>query len=245
MRRIFLALCALFLTVTAVGHCSAETRAIYQISTITALKEGVYDGRATFRELKEHGDLGIGTLNGLDGEMIALDGEFFQIKVDGKAYPIMDSAITPFAIVTFFRPELQLSLRNLPNFLSLQRRLDTLPQTRDNFCAIRIDGTFAYLKVRSVAGQSKPYPGLEDALKNQAVFELKGVRGTLVGFRFPLYMEGVNVPGYHFHFITEDKKQGGHLLECNLEEGQAGLAFIAALDLRLNEQDGTGGSERK
>lgn len=245
MRRIVLALCALFLTVMAVGNCSAETRAVYQISTITALKEGVYDGRATFRELKEHGDLGIGTLNGLDGEMIALDGEFFQIKVDGKAYPITDAAKTPFAVVTFFRPELQLSLRNLSSFSSLQGHFDVLPQMGDKFCAIRIDGSFAYLKVRSVAGQSKPYPRLEDALKNQAVFELKGVRGTLVGFRFPVYMEGVNVAGYHFHFITEDKKEGGHVLECNLEEGRASLAFIAAFDLRLIEQDGTGGPERK
>jgi len=245
MRRIDLALFALFLTVTAAAHSHAGPPSIYQISTLAALKEGVYDGRTTFGELKEHGDFGMGTLNGLDGEMIAVDGEFFQIKVDGKAYPIPDSARTPFAVVTFFRPELELHLRSLSTLVNLQEHLDGLPLPRDKLWVVRIQGSFEYLKVRSVDRQNKPYPRLEEALKNQAVFELNGVEGTLVGFRFPSYMDGVNVAGYHFHFISQDKKQGGHVLECRLEEAEARLASLSALDLRLVDEDGPGGPKQK
>jgi len=235
----------LFLTVTAAAHSHAGPPSIYQVSTLAALKEGVYDGRTTFRELKEHGDLGIGTLNGLDGEMIAVDGEFFQIKVDGKAYPIPDAAKTPFAVVTFLRPELQRLLRNLSTLLSLQEHLDGLPLPGDKLWVVRIQGSFEYLKVRSVDRQNKPYPRLEEALKNQAVFELNGVRGTLVGFRFPSYMDGVNMAGYHFHFISQDRKQGGHVLECNLEEAEARLACLSALNLRLIDVDGPGGPKQE
>jgi acetolactate decarboxylase len=239
MRRIPIALFVLFLAFFCAANSSAQPVSVYQISTITALKEGLYDGRTTFRELKEHGDFGLGTLNGLNGEMIALDGEFFQVRVDGKAYSVPDSAGTPFAAVTFFRPDLNLSLRNLPNFSSLKERLDGVVRAKDNLCVIRIEGEFRHLRVRSIAEQKKPYPKLEEALKKQAVFDLSGVRGTLVGFRFPSYMEGVNVGGYHFHFITLDKKQGGHVLDCNLEAGEAQLAFITALDLRLIEDGRT------
>ena len=120
-----------------VAHSNAQPASVYQVSTITALKEGLYDSRTTFRELKEHGDFGLGTLNGLNGEMIALDGEFFQVRVDGKAYPVPDSARTPFAAVTFFRPDLNLSLRNLPSFHSLKERLDGVVQAKDKLCVIR------------------------------------------------------------------------------------------------------------
>lgn len=79
---------------------------------------------------------------------------------------------------------------------------------------LRIEGTFAYLKTRSVPRQTEPYPPLLDVLENQPIFEFQNVTGVMVGFRLPGYMEGVNAPGYHFHFLTEDRTAGGHVLEC-------------------------------
>lgn len=49
---------------------------IFQLSTINALLEGVFDGNMSYGQLKQHGDFGIGTFNGLDGEMIAFDAAF-------------------------------------------------------------------------------------------------------------------------------------------------------------------------
>jgi acetolactate decarboxylase len=50
----------------------------FQTSTIAALLDGAYDGDVTFAELAERGDFGLGTLDGCDGEMIALDGSFLR-----------------------------------------------------------------------------------------------------------------------------------------------------------------------
>ncbi len=64
-------------------HAERDPHVLFQASTIGALLDGAFDGDLSFAELAEHGDLGLGTLNRLDGEMIALDGEFFRADVDG------------------------------------------------------------------------------------------------------------------------------------------------------------------
>jgi acetolactate decarboxylase len=237
MRRILSVVLILSIVIAALGLLYAQPadHSIFQVSTFHALKQGKYDSETTFDELKKHGDFGIGTVNGLDGEVVALNGEFFQIKADGKIYSIAEQEKTPFAVVTFFKPDKSLSLPRISGMKDLQEALDRMFLSSDGIFAIRIAGEFSYIKVRSVPRQQKPYPGLEDALKHQTEFELKNVRGTLVGFRFPRYMDGVNVPGYHFHFITADKKAGGHALDCSTENANVDVARISNLSVRLLE----------
>ena len=62
-----------------------------------------------------------------------------------------------------------------------------------------------------------------EVTKNQSVFEYKNLSGTLIGFRFPGYANGINVTGYHFHFISDDRNFGGHLLDCILYEGKISI----------------------
>jgi acetolactate decarboxylase len=187
---------------------------------INVLSEGVYDRDVTFKDLKRHGDFGIGTFNGLDGEMVAVASEFYQIKADGKAYPVEDSMKSPFAVVTFFEPDKAVSLDKVLDYEQLKQYLDSMLPTRNIFYAIKVEGAFSYIKARSVPAQSTPYPPLAEALKGQTTFELHDVTGTLVGFWCPPYVEGINVPGYHFHFITSDRQNGGHLLDCEIKSGK-------------------------
>jgi acetolactate decarboxylase len=237
MRRILSVVLILSIVIAAFGLLYAQPadHSIFQVSTFHALKQGKYDGETTFDELKKHGDFGIGTVNGLDGEVLALNGEFYQIKADGRVYSIADQEKTPFAAVTFFRPDKTLSLPRVSDMNGLQEALDRMLPSADGIFAIRIAGEFKYVKVRSVPRQEKPYPGLEEALKHQTVFELNNVRGTLVGFRFPNYIGGVNVPGYHFHFITADKQSGGHTLDCSTEDANVDVARISTLSVMLLE----------
>jgi acetolactate decarboxylase len=184
---------------------------------MNALLEGVYGSDATVRELATHGDFGIGTFDSLDGEMIALDGDFYQIWADGKAYRITDSMKTPFAVVTFFRGVNAMYPKAALDFQGLTNYLDERIPTKNIFYAVRVEGSFQRVKTRSVRKQQKPYQRLVDALKDQPEFELRNVQGTLVGFRCPAYIGGVNLPGYHLHFITEDRKAGGHVLELQTD----------------------------
>ncbi len=191
---------------------------LYQTSTINALIEGVYDGETTFKQLHKHGDIGLGTFNSLDGEMIGLDGEFYQIKTDGIAYLVNDSMQTPFAVMTFFDSDETLIVSESMNYTELESYLDDKLTTKNSFIAIKMDGVFNYVKTRSVPRQDKPYRPLVEVVENQSIFEFHNIEGTMIGFRTLDYMKGVNVPGYHIHFINKERTAGGHLLNVQLEE---------------------------
>lgn len=205
---------------------------LFQVSTIDALMQGVYDGVMNFGELEPQGDFGIGCFEGIDGEMVALDGDYYQVKSDGVAYPVSDSMTTPFSTVTYFDNDLVISV-SARNFAELCRVLDAQIPSQNLFYAIRIDGTFPYVKTRSIPKQQKPYPLLKDAAANQSVFEFENVTGTIVGFYTPDYAEGLNVPGYHLHLITDDRKAGGHILEITLNNSNVWLDVTSAFNMAL------------
>ncbi len=74
---------------------------LLQTSTIDALLSGNYEGDVSFAKLRAGGDdFGLGTFDALDGEMVALDGTFYQMKVDGVAYELDERLKPPFAVVT-------------------------------------------------------------------------------------------------------------------------------------------------
>ena len=236
MRYVLIAI-ILAIPICGCSYAQKNEEVLYQTSTINALLDEVYDGKVTVKELKMHGDLGLGTYNNLDGEMIGLDGEFYQVKADGIAYLVDDLIKTPFAVVTFFEPDKTIVLKKTVNYKQLEQCLDNMLPTRNIFYAFKIEGTFKYIKTRSVPGQNKPYPPLVEIVKDQPIFEFHDVEGTLVGSWFPGYMKGVNVPGYHFHFITEDKKAGGHLLECQTENVRIGIDYTSNSYLSLPEDE--------
>jgi acetolactate decarboxylase len=193
-------------------YAERDSHTLFQASTIGALLDGAFDGDLSFAELAEHGDLGLGTLNRLDGEMIALDGEFFRADVDGAVNRIEAGERTPFAVVTRFEPEVDTRLEGELSHDGLLARLDVLVPAGASSCAIRLDGRFELVRARSVPAQRPPYRPLTEVVADQHVFELEGVDGTMLGFRFPAYVEGIEVAGYHLHFISEDRTRGGHVL---------------------------------
>jgi acetolactate decarboxylase len=194
-------------------HGGREPHVLFQASTIGALLDGAFDGDLSFAELAEHGDLGLGTLNRLDGEMIALDGEFFRADVDGAVSPVPAAAKTPFAVVTSFEAEVDEQIEGRHSHAELLARLDALIPPGASSCAIRLDGRFELVRARSVPAQSPPYRPLAEVVADQHVFELEDVTGTMLGFRFPAYVEGIEVGGYHLHFISDDRSRGGHVLD--------------------------------
>jgi acetolactate decarboxylase len=201
-------------------HAEHEPHVLFQASTIGALLDGAYEGDVSFAQLAEHGDLGLGTLNALDGEMIALDGRFYRADVDGAINEIEPDALTPFAVVVFFEPEIEFELPGPlehDHFIAvLDRRLPAAAGS----AAVRVDGEFELVRARSVPRQQPPYRRLGEVVAEQHVFDHRGVSGSVVGFRFPDYAEGLEVSGYHLHFISEDRTRGGHVLECRPVRGR-------------------------
>ena len=210
---------------------SAET--LSQFSTIDALMQGIYDGPATFARVRQCGDFGIGTVNHLDGEMLGLDGVFYQVTSDGVVHLIPDGAKTSFATVSFFRGDHSSPMPESSSFTQLQKWLDGRLGSQNYFWSVRIHGMFRTIKVRSISRQHPPYRPLKEVAKTERIFEYRDVPGTLVGFRCPPYIKGINVPGYHFHFLSDDKTKGGHVLGCSLSKGTATWESHRTFQLQL------------
>jgi acetolactate decarboxylase len=210
-----------------------EPHVLFQASTIGALLEGAYDGDVTFAELGEHGDLGLGTLNALDGEMIALDGRFYRADIEGRAAEIASEALTPFAVVVPFAPTVELSPDAPLDQAALLAALDRALPEDTGASALRVDGEFELVRTRSVPRQHRPYKPLTEVVAEQHVFELQKVRGTLVGFRFPEYSGTVEISGFHLHFISDDRRRGGHVLDFRTRSVTAWLDPSTDLHLEL------------
>jgi len=212
-----------------------QAERLYQYSTLDALLAGVYDGNLTLGEALNEGDFGLGTFNQLDGELILFEGIVYRAAYNGTVAVVEESQRTPFIAVTHFESEdafeLVADLQDL-SYSELKTTLDQAIPSENLFYAIQVEGTFNSLKYRSVPAQVKPYPPLAVVVKEQSVFEVENATGVLVGFRCPAYSSGINVPGYHFHFLSEDRKSGGHVLEM-----KTGPITVSILTLESWEVD--------
>jgi acetolactate decarboxylase len=206
---------------------------LFQTSTLQALLEGAFDGDVTLRELLEHGDLGLGTLNGLDGELIVVDGQVWKAGLDATLSRPDLASKTPYAVVVPFSPGQLMALRGPFPASDLERHLGQSAEALRRPTAIRIDGRFETVRVRSVPEQKRPYPRLADAVANQQVSELVEVSGTMVGFRFPDALDGIEMVGSHLHFVTDDRSRGGHVLDFTLLEANAHLDDATELHVEL------------
>ena len=211
-----------------------EHSTLFQVSTSTALVQGVYDGVVTIGELKQHGDFGLGTFEGLDGEMVVVDGRFYQVQSDGRITEPPDAAPVPFAVVTTFRPLRRVPITAFASFEALTGQFDAHRRSDNLFFAVRLDGRFAEIHTR-VACKAEAGVSLDQATAHQAEFRMKDVTGTIVGFWSPPYARSINVAGWHLHFLTDDRKGGGHLLGCRGQGLEAKLQDLDDLRLAIPE----------
>lgn len=232
LSRVAVCVLLIFLFACSEEDLPKQEQTVVQISTIDALLTGVYDGETTLSQLAGWGDFGIGTFNALDGEMVLLDGTFYQVKGSGEIIRPVGSTQTPFATVTFFQPESSYRVAEL-DYAGLKTVIDNHLVSANLFFAIRIEGTFRFVKTRSVPAQEKPYPPLVEVTANQPEFETDSVSGTLSGFYCPPFVTGINVPGYHLHFISDDEAFGGHVLAFEMTEGVLEIDRINNFELIL------------
>lgn len=197
-----------------------QTPAIYQYGAFDSFAAGGYTGYLPLGSLETHGDFGLGTVHGLSGEMIILDGVAYLADITCTLSKPDPSTLSPFAEVAFFKPQSSAPLASLASLDALGQWLDArLPEGA--FAAARITARFKALTIRSVPGYAEPYPPLGEALKSQRIRELTDATGTVVGMRGPAMKNGVWITGWHFHFVSEDRRIGGHVLKAAVDSGQA------------------------
>lgn len=189
-----------------------EEHTLFQVSTSNALVQGVFAGAITVAELKKHGDFGLGTFAGLDGELVMIDGECFRATGGGTVTSVDDGQEVPFALITSFLPDVEFEVGAISRMATLHEQLDRERPSQNVFVAVKIDGRFDLLTMRA-ACPARHGEGLLEATAHQSEFVGTEVEGTLLGFWAPDYTRAISVPGYHFHFISSDRTLGGHVLD--------------------------------
>jgi len=192
-----------------------NTSLIYHYSVLKALDNGVLEGSMKVSDLLEHGDHGLGTFNGLNGEMIVLDHKVYRITPEGEVVEARDDILIPYTIVSFFEPDKTISQEGDENvdYNNLKSMMDTLLPSRNQFYAFRITGNFMHIKCGGVDIQEKPYDKtILEILADRPLYEKEDISGTLVGFWCPDYIGDINTKGFHLHFLADDRSMGGHLI---------------------------------
>jgi acetolactate decarboxylase len=210
-----------------------DRHTLFQVSTSNALVQGVFQGSVTVGDLKRHGDFGLGTFDDLDGELIMVDGACYRASGGGAVNAPSDGTPVPFAVVTHFHPDVSTTVEG-GSLAKLTAAVDAVRPSDNQFVGMRVEGRFAKLALRAACAAS-PGEDLLEATAHQSEFNVVDEVGTLVGFWAPLYARAVNVPGYHFHFISRDRGLGGHLLGMEAGPLEVGVHIESELHLAIPE----------
>ena len=214
--------------------------ALYQVNLLQSLTLGSYDGAIEVSELLKHGDTGIGTFDGVNGEMIVLDGVVYQALSDSSVIIAADDETVPFANVTFIDADICEEKIAAENMADLKEILKTIVDANGNnqFYMIRLDGEISKICVRSEEKQEKPYRPLDEVLlEAERRFDYTDTEGTIVGLYCPSYMDGLNTPGWHFHYISKDRTKGGHILSFEDFTGSLKMDQISEFKVEVENTD--------
>jgi acetolactate decarboxylase len=208
------AVCIFQSNVQAQQQVAVNSNGLFSAGYAAAFIGGLYDAFYPYRQLKRHGDFGLGAPARLDGELTMLNGKLYQSRATGETLPISDTAETPYAVVCFFRPTMVFKPNKPMDRAALFHYLDSVLVNQNGIYAIHIKGTFGYIKTRAFPPVAqKPYQPLAQMLDRQHFFEFRDTKGDLVGYRTPAFLEGPLISGYHFHFLTDTHDHGGHLID--------------------------------
>lgn len=213
---------------------------IYQVSTLQALALGYSRKVVEIGELLEHGDTGLGTFEDLHGEMIVVDGNCYRADHEGNVQEVMLNEATPFASVMFMKGKRKFTVENIESIDELKTQLDLKVEEDfglNSMHVARVDGIFSQVQARSESPYRSHHVELKDILDmNQTAFTFENIKGYLVGLYYPDYMDGINAPGWHFHFLSEDRTKGGHVFDLTIDNGEVKLDKLSRIQLQLPKE---------
>lgn len=212
---------------------------LIQASTLNALMLGNFDETVKVKDFLHHADTGIGTYTGLDGEAIFEDGVAYKATADGKVVTMKPDDGVAFGTVAEFDERVEEhEIENIPDIEALKTALESFVKDNKNvFYMVKLVGAFNTMHVRSCFPSEKPYPTLSEVAENQREFRYEKTFGTVVAVFCPQYVNGINLPGWHFHYLSGDKTQGGHILGLSADTLKMKINKLEEFDLTLPQND--------
>ena len=213
---------------------------MYQVSTLQALALGYSRTVIRVEELLREGDTGLGTFEDVNGEMIVMEGQCYRADQNGAVSAVSPETGVSFAAVAKLSGDQRFPLRDLPDIEAIRTELTRRIDERfslNSMHVVRIDGLFETVDARSEAPYRSHHITLKEVLsRTQKAFLYENVRGSLVGVYFPDYMDGINMPGWHLHFLSEDRTKGGHVFNVSLREGVARVDKLTGIVIDLPKE---------
>ena len=210
---------------------------MFQVSTLQALALGYSRQVIAVEELLRHGDTGLGTFEDVDGEMIVLDGRCYRADETGRVTQASPDTGVPFASVARVEDARAFQLGPVEDVKALKTELDLKIEEGfglNSMHVARIDGFFERVCARSESPFRSHHVSLKDVLaKTQKDYEFTQVEGSLICVYYPDYMDGINAAGWHFHFVSDDRRRGGHVFELRLKQGAVKLKKIDRIEICL------------
>lgn len=243
IKKLLLALLAVCM-VAGAAMSQPKSDTLFQVALLQSLMQGEYDGVITVKDLKNYGDTGIGTFQGVNGEMIVLDGIVYRALWDGSVEVAPDDETVPFSNVTHFDADIKKQNVNAASIDELKKILDSVVNShgKNQFYMAKVSGLMPTMLVRSELKQKEPYRPLNDALKtDQREFTYKDIKGTVVALYCPDYMDGLNTPGWHLHFVSDDREKGGHVLNLAVKDCELELDIISEFAMVVPNRDSFNG----
>lgn len=207
---------------------------LYQFGIADAFLAGLYHGSLTVKDMKPHGDFGLGAPDMLNGELVIYNGKPYQIKADGSVGILPDTARIPLVLSTWFKTDTAFYINTATDKKATFAQIDKYLSKTNGLYAIRISGQFNLVKTRSFPPVDKaPNLPLASMLDRQHFFTMQNVSGTLVGFKLPQYLSSVTIADYHFHFLSADKTKGGHMTELNIAKVKVEIAMLKGIVVEI------------
>jgi acetolactate decarboxylase len=216
-----------------------EPATFFQYNIWGAFVNRVFDGNMTISELKEKGDIGLGSFDMLDGELVMVDGIAYRIREDAIVSVAQDADEIVYADAAFFKADDNFFIKGSVNFDSLRKELNKKLPSKNNFYSFKISGEFDSITLGGINKQSPPFSkGLDVLIPGRPVFKGVNVKGTMIGFYCPQFIGDINAAGHHFHFISDDRKLGGHVMEIKANGGlNIELQKLINYEFRLPESN--------
>ena len=211
---------------------SKENGSLFQFSKPSHLLGSEGSGRVSIMQLARKGNFGLGTFEQTGNELIAIYGEYYQSKANGRVYPAKPAMKTPFAIVSNFQPEQKITVTEDLDLTALKQFLDKAIEQKNCIQAIHIEGTFRNISLRSLPEQLPAIRLESDSKTDRQTMDLRLQQGSLVGFRYPDHLAEFNAPGYHFHFIDSSRKMGGYVLALQTGKSKAEIDNLDSIQLK-------------
>ena len=196
---------------------------------------GNFDKTVSVKDFLHHADTGIGTYTGLDGEAIFEDGVAYKATADGKVSVMQPEDGVAFGTVAKFDESVpEVELKNISDIETLKQALEPYVKEDQNiFYMIKAKGVFKTMHVRSCFACEKPYPTLSEVAQDQREFHFENTHGDVIAVWCPKYVNGINLPGWHFHDLSGDKTQGGYILGLSSDDLRVKIDKIERFDLTL------------